>query len=102
MDFHKISEDADVEVYQAMVALDTKPAPDGTEVRKYGPEMPKTVNEATVKQVFDAFSGYQLDRVSVSLTGGITARVLRDKDNEYVEREPNVERLESRKGGKSK
>lgn len=100
MDFHKISENEDVEVYQAMKKAKTSPAPDGSEVRKYTPELPKSIDGTATATVLDEFDGYDIESIHVSKTGGITVAVSRGKDNPFEEKEPGVERLVTLKGGK--
>lgn len=95
MDFHLVSEDADFKVYQAMERKKTKEV-DGFAPTKYSPLLPKNVTDVDVT---DYFSGYDVDSVKVSKTGGIVVRIKRDKSDPYVEVEPDVTRLEL-KGGK--
>jgi len=99
LDFHLVSEDKGFKVFQAMEAGKMKALEDGTvPAKKYSPYLPKNAAE------FDAdeyFSGYELDSVKVSREAGIIVRVVRGKDDPFVEVEPDVTRLEP-KGGVSK
>jgi hypothetical protein len=104
VDFHKVSESEDAEVFQSMDRLETKEmeTDDGRKLpapRKYGPTLPAKIDEKTLAEIFDVFSGYDIDSIAISKGAGIVVRVNRDKNNPYVEREADVERLESRKKG---
>lgn len=96
LDFHQVSENESVIVYEAMEKLNTEPNEDGTEVRKYGTVNVKKVEN--IDAILEAFAGYDVESITVSKQSGIKVVVNRPKDQPYVEAEPNVKRLE-RKGG---
>ena len=99
LDFHLVSEDKEFKVYQAMEAGKMKALEDGTvPATKYTPFLPKSPGDFDVSEYF---SGYDVDAVKSSRSGGITVRVKRGKDDVLADTEPNVIRLEP-KGGASK
>lgn len=99
LDFHKVSENENVEVYQAMSRLDTKTNKE-TDVApvKYGPTPVKKVDGSALDDALALFDGYDVEAVTISKAAGIIVRVVRSKDNPY-NAEPEVQRLSS-KGGK--
>ena len=99
LDFHLVSESDQFKVYQAMEAGKMKALEDGSmPAKKYTPYLPKNVAEVDVSA---DFKGYDVDSIKVSHDGGVVVRVKRDKDDVFVDSEPNVTRLES-KGGAAK
>lgn len=103
-DFHKVSENADVEVYQAMQRYKTKESidKDGNKLpapRKYGPVELKSIDAETLASALDMFDGYDVDQVSISKQSGITVRVNAPKGEDWEAPEPDVARLEVKKAG---
>lgn len=98
LDFHKVAESEDYEVYQSMKALKTKEMPNGEAPKKYTPAPVKTINAETVASLLEPFAGYTIDSLRISKNGGVVIRVERSKDNPYEPEEEGVVRLKG--GGK--
>jgi hypothetical protein len=102
VDFHQVAESDDYIVYEDMATLDTKetvtddgvtlPAP-----KKYGPAK-QDISPETLKAALKEFDGYEVDSVTLS-RNGLTVRVVRPDDMTF-EAEPDVKRLQARKGAK--
>ena len=104
-DFHKVAESADVEVYQAMTKLKMKETKDedGNVIpvaQKYSPMTFKNVSGDVVSEALESFKGYDVDSVTLSGNGGLTVRVARNKNNPFVAKEENIDRLEPIGGDK--
>ena len=99
-DFHKVSENESLEVYQSMEKYKTKetvtdsgatlPAP-----VKYGPQTLKTVDASTLGDALTQFDGYEIDSISISKNSGVVVKVART--GTYEPKEPDVERLKLKK-----
>ena len=95
-DFHKVSENESLEVYQSMQRYKTKetvtesgatlPAP-----VKYGPQTLKAVDASTLGDALAQFDGYDIDSISISKGSGVVVKVTRT--GPYDPKEPDVERL---------
>jgi hypothetical protein len=75
MEFVKVAEGDEIEVYQAMHRIEGTPLPSGEAKQALVPVMPEAVTDSLVKGALKAFSGRQINALSVSATGGITVRV---------------------------
>lgn len=105
-DFHKISENENVEVYQSMQRYKTKETvtESGATLAapiKYGPQTFKTLDSSTLSSALDQFKGYDVVSVQVSKDAGIVVKVQRAKGDTYEVVEPGVTRLQP-KGGDAK
>lgn len=101
-DFHKVSENADTEVYEAMTRLTTKKHPDtGIAPVKYSPQTFKNLDATTVKDAIAQFDGYDIDAISLT-HNSLSIRVRRNALNPFVDQEENVQRLKNVKGGAKK
>lgn len=99
-DFHKISESADVEVFQAMTPMQTKTNEvTGQAPRRYAPLQIDTLDGATLDGALQLFDGYEVLRVELSKDEGVTVVVKRSADDTYEVPEPGVIRLETKKVG---
>lgn len=76
MEFVKVAEGNDLEVYQAMRRVQGTPLPTGGVKEALVPFLPEVVTESVVKTTLKAFADRQIVAVSVSATGGISVRVL--------------------------
>ena len=99
-DFHKVSESADVEVYQSMQKYATKEAvtESGATIPapiKYGPQTLKVVDTSTLGEALAQFDGYDINSIAISKDSGIMVKVTRT--GPYEPSEPNVERLKPKK-----
>lgn len=100
LDFHKVSQNADLEVYQSMQLLKTKEDVNGVVPRKYHPQTIKTINGSVLDDALESFKGYDIDSVQMSKNEGIVVRVHRTAGDDYEAPEPGVERLEVKGGDK--
>jgi len=99
VDFHKVSESESALVFQDMQKYKTKEPvlEDGTKLpapTKYGPAKTE-FSPDHLKAVLKEFDGYDITAISFSIDNGTTVTVARPKDDEYVEPEPGVVRLQA-------